>query len=144
MGIIAAIISLFVASVYLGVQADTPASTVQQAPFGWVLVLAATLLLLLSFLGAPARYLPRPVIYLGRISYGLYLIHELVYTLTFHTWKEKLHLLSEFLHVPGWSGAIGTIIAFAATVLVAHLSYQLYEKPFLRLKQRFTFVPSRD
>lgn len=82
--------------------------------------------------------------YLGRISYGLYLFHELVYTLIFHTWKTKLHLLSEFLRVAGWSGGLGTIIAFSATALIAHLSYQIYEKPFLRLKRRFTFVPSRD
>ena len=143
-GILGGIISLFAASVYLHVQADTPASTAQQASIGWALVLAATLLFLLSLLGTPARYLPRSIIYLGRISYGLYLFHELVYTLIFHRWKDKLRLLSEFLHLAGWRGGIGTVIAFGATVLIAHLSYQFYEKPFLRLKRKFTFVPSRD
>ena len=71
--ILAGIASLFAALVYLGVQADTPSSNVLQAPVGWALVLAATLLFLLSLVGMPARYLPGPVVYLGRISYGLYL-----------------------------------------------------------------------
>lgn len=138
------IVCLFVASVYFGVQADTPSSTVLGAPLGWGLVLAGTLLFFLSLLGAPTRFLPRPIVYLGRISYGLYLFHELVYTLVFHTWKAQLHRLSTLLHLPAWDGGLGTTIAFCTTVLMAHLSYQFYERPFLRLKRRFTYVPSRD
>ena len=144
LGMLAGIACLFVASVYLGVQADTPSSTVLQAPLGWALVLAGTLLFFLSLLGVPAHYLPKPIVYLGRISYGLYLFHELIYTLVFHTWKLRLFRLSEALHLTDWTGGIGTVIAFFTTVLLAHLSYQYYERPFLRLKQRFTFVPSRD
>jgi peptidoglycan/LPS O-acetylase OafA/YrhL len=144
LGILAGILCLFVASVYLGVQADTPSSTVRQAPLGWCLVLIGTVLFFLSLLGTPARYLPRPIVYLGRISYGLYLFHELIYTLVFHTWKLQLHRYSKFLHLANWTGGLGTITAFCATVLLAHLSYQFYERPFLHLKRRFTFVPSRD
>ena len=107
-------------------------------------MLAATTLFLLSLLGTPARYLPKPVVYLGRISYGLYLFHELIYTLVFHTWKTQLFRLGELLHLTEWTGALGTVIAFASTFLLAHLSYQFYERPFLRLKRRFTFIPSRD
>jgi len=29
------------------------------------------------------------------------------------------------------------------TIAIAHLSYRYFESPFLRLKQRFTFVTSR-
>jgi peptidoglycan/LPS O-acetylase OafA/YrhL len=144
LGILTGIICLFVASVHLGVQADTPNSTVLQAPLGWALVLAATILFFLSLLGTPARYLPKPLIYLGRISYGLYLFHELVYTLVFHVWKAQLVRLSEFLRLGNWTGGVATAIAFATTILLAHLSYQFYERPFLRLKGRFTFIQSRD
>jgi peptidoglycan/LPS O-acetylase OafA/YrhL len=35
-------------------------------------------------------------------------------------------------------------LAFAATVIVASLLYRYFEMPFLRLKRRFTAVPSRD
>ena len=79
-----------VASITFGVQADTPHSTAVQAPIGWALVLAGTLLLFLSMLGFPSKYLPRPIVYLGRISYGLYLFHELVYWLIFSPGKEWL------------------------------------------------------
>jgi len=143
-GILAGVACLFVASVYLGVQADTPSSTVLQAPLGWALVLAGTTLFFLSLLGTPARYLPKSVVYLGRISYGLYLFHELVYTLIFHIWKTRIVHLSDFLHLSKWTGGVGTATAFCFTILLAHISYQFYERPFLRLKRRFTFIPSRD
>jgi len=133
-----------VASIALGVQADTPHSTVLQAPIGWALVLAGTTLIFLSLLGFPSKYLPKPIIYLGRISFGLYLFHELVYFLIFSTGRVWLTRLTHALHLVGWRNGLGTALAFCLTILVAHTSYQLYEKPFLRLKSRFTIVPSRD
>src|ERR1017187_6729075 len=47
-GVAACVVCWFVASVYLGVQADAPTSTVLQAPIGWGLVLLGTILLFLS------------------------------------------------------------------------------------------------
>jgi peptidoglycan/LPS O-acetylase OafA/YrhL len=38
---------------------------------------------------------------------------------------------------------IGTPLALALTVGLAALSYRYFESPFLRLKERFTFVQSR-
>jgi peptidoglycan/LPS O-acetylase OafA/YrhL len=133
-----------VASITFGVQADTPHSTVVQAPIGWALVLAGTLLLFLGMLGFPSKYLPRPIVYLGRISYGLYLFHELIYWLIFSPGGAWLTRLSQLLRLVGARNCVGTALAFCLTVLVAHTSYQIYEKPFLRLKSRFTIVPSRD
>ncbi|MBN9615214.1 MAG: hypothetical protein BGO25_03100 [Acidobacteriales bacterium 59-55] len=144
LGIVGAIACWFVASVHFGVQADTPQSTVLQAPIGWALVLVGTALLFLSLLGTPERFLPRLVVYLGRISYGLYVFHELVYYLVFHLGKTWLTRFCELLRLIGWRGGVGTILSFLFTILVAHLSYQFYERPFLRLKRRFTIVPSRD
>jgi peptidoglycan/LPS O-acetylase OafA/YrhL len=95
-------------------------------------------------LGFPAKYLPKPIVYLGRISYGLYLFHELIYFRIFHPGKAWLARFSQALHLADWRNGVGTTLAFCLTVLVAHTSYQLYEKPFLRLKSRFTIVPSRD
>lgn len=140
---LAAISCWLIASIVFGVQADTPHSTVAEAPIGWALVLAGTLALFLSVLGLPLKYLPAPIVYLGRISYGLYLFHETVYFLIFSVGKTWLAHLSTALHLAGWRDGLGTVLAFIVTVLVAHISYQLYERPFLRLKSRFTIVPSR-
>ena len=114
-----------VASLAFGVQADTPHSTVVQAPIGWALVLAGTLLLFLSMLGFPSKYLPSPIVYLGRISYGLYLFHELVYFLIFSQQRlahpsrpgaasrrlEKRHRNNPrlLLHRPGSAHVVSTL-----------------------------------
>ena len=72
--------------------------------------------------------LGRGFIYLGRISYGLYVFHLLFLTLL-------AARLSHFL--------AREVSAFAITIAAASLSYAFLEKPFLRLKQRFTYVHSR-
>jgi peptidoglycan/LPS O-acetylase OafA/YrhL len=132
------------ASLIFGVQADTPHSATLGAPIGWALLLAGTLLLFLSLLGIAPKYLPKPLVYLGRISYGLYVFHELVYFLVFKAGRRWLTHFSNVLHLPNWRNGIGTVFALGLTILVAHLSYRFYERPFLSLKKRFTFVPSRD
>ncbi len=56
--LVAAMVSVsccLVASIAFGVQVDTLHSTVVQAPIGWALVLAGTLLLFLSVLGLPPK-----------------------------------------------------------------------------------------
>ena len=70
----------------------------------------------------------RPLIYLGRISYGLYVFHSPVLVgSTLCDWAPW------FVRLPA---------AFGLTVAIAALSYRLLEQPFLRLKERFTYVPS--
>lgn len=71
----------------------------------------------------------RLLVYLGRISYGLYVFHEPVLAASpLHHWE-----LPWFVRLP---------IAFGLTVAIAALSYRLLEQPFLRLKERFTYVRS--
>jgi peptidoglycan/LPS O-acetylase OafA/YrhL len=114
-----------VASLAFGVQAYTPHSAAQQAPLGWALVLIGTGPLFLSMLGFPSKYLPSPIIYLGRISYGLYLFHELVYFLIFSPGKVWLTRLSQSLHLADWRNGVGTTLAFCLSVFISHTSYQL-------------------
>jgi peptidoglycan/LPS O-acetylase OafA/YrhL len=38
----------------------------------------------------------------------------------------------------------GTVAVLALSILVAHLSFKYFERPFLRMKERFTFVASRE
>ena len=100
--------------------------------------------MLVSLLGTPRRFLPAPLIYLGRISYGLYLIHIFFFWLVYDKFRPWLTQLTEQAGIAGWRDNIGQLLAFTATVFFASLLYRFYETPFLRLKRRFTRVPSRD
>jgi len=134
-----------VANMVFHVQADAPhLSNSYEAVGGWLLVLLGTLLMFFSLLGTPGRYLPKPLIYLGRISYGMYIFHALMLWLVFHVCKEELAGICKALHLEEWQKTVGSILVFAFTVLVSMLSYRFFERPFLSLKRRFTFVPSRD
>lgn len=132
------------ASIVCGIKADFPRSTVAQSLLGWPLVLAGAALMFVAMLGMPRRFLPGPLIYLGRISYGLYLIHIFFFWLVYDQFKPWLVHACAAAGLDAWRDDVGAAIAFAATVAVASVLYRTVEMPFLRLKRRFTFVPSRD
>jgi peptidoglycan/LPS O-acetylase OafA/YrhL len=74
-----------------------------------------------------------PLVYLGRISYGLYVYHTL-----------GIRLASRMLHAVGHNSILLQVVAsLGVTILFAALSYQILERPFLLLKERFTRVLSR-
>lgn len=92
---------------------------------GLVIALACGVLLMVV-LSARGGILVHPVlVYLGKISYGLYLFH-----------LPGLHVFA-----PLWWPLQATL-GLALTIGVASLSYRYLERPFLTLKQRFTHVPS--
>jgi len=71
----------------------------------------------------PVRLLALPpVAYLGQISYGLYLVHV-----------PMLLLVGEVLH-----GVASVVVAAAATLLLAVLSWHLLERPIMRWGQQRT------
>ncbi|HLH06887.1 MAG TPA: acyltransferase [Terriglobales bacterium] len=78
--------------------------------------------------------LPGWLIYLGKISYGLYVFHLLGVFLT-----DRLLLIPNGLE----RGALRALISMAFIIGMASLSYRYLEMPFLRLKDKFTRVPSR-
>jgi peptidoglycan/LPS O-acetylase OafA/YrhL len=66
--------------------------------------------------------------YLGKISYGLYLYHKPVpYFIKIFALKLNFQI----------NGVLAFIISILITVLIAHFSYQLIEKRFLKLKEKF-------
>ena len=75
----------------------------------------------------------RPLRWLGRISYGAYVFHDLP------------HML--YVRLAIWVGALipfvgihvrssAALIALPCTLLLASLSFRYFESPFLRLKER--------
>lgn len=103
-------------------------------------VAALCTLILLAALrpaGEPARILAHPVmVYLGRISFGLYVVHILGLQLAQRLGAELgLGAAAQF--------ALKVGLGFAITLGLAALSYRAIERPFLRLKARFARVASR-
>jgi peptidoglycan/LPS O-acetylase OafA/YrhL len=111
---------------------------------GYQLVGLGCIVLLLGFLGMPQSFVPRPLIYLGKISYGLYVFHYLCRDIA-------VHMLPQWTRSGAWNGRLQLLLHFSAvlviallfTIILAALSYRFLEQPFLRLKERFTFIPSR-
>ncbi len=99
-------------------------------------VTAACVALILATLGLPmlsarTRAL-QALIYLGRISYGLYVFHFMFVMLfdvaATHDPRDRVIRI------------VGTLVA---TVAAAAVSYHLLERPFLQRKERFAHVQSR-
>lgn len=72
--------------------------------------------------------------FLGKISYGLYVIHPLM--IFFWSKIFIVELPSTFKYIAIYSLVLGS------TIVVAYLSYEHFEKYFLRLKARFSAILS--
>ena len=116
---------------------------------GYVLGAMGCLLVFASVNGSPMLARTKPLVYLGKISYGLYVYHVLCITLSRAcVWQILSHLSVRTERSTGsWEywlyGLTSSLLALGLVILVASLSYRFIEKPFLRLKERFTFVSSR-
>ncbi len=80
----------------------------------------------------------RPIAFLGKISYGLYLFHLLALKLstqwvTYNFGGKNIYNQNYLIFAVG----------LGLTILISSISYLLIEKPFLQLKSRFTIVQSR-
>jgi len=68
---------------------------------------------------------------LGSIAYGLYLIHPLVFVLTFYLFRSNRN-----------GGAIAAIVSVAVTILIAKASWEWFEKPFVKRGHREGYIAS--
>jgi peptidoglycan/LPS O-acetylase OafA/YrhL len=105
---------------------------------GWILILFSA-----CRPGWPQKWvLQAPFPRWGKISYGLYVYHYFAIHsmgLAFNWFQGKAHL-----PISGWTASwFVTAAAFLLTLGLAFLSYDVYEKPFLEIKKRFTFIRSR-
>ena len=95
--------------------------------------------------GQPLKWLLENRIsqYLGQISYGLYLFHNLVFNYyhtqptspTLQVWHKAVSLVPILNSTP----AIQLVYFYMLTVLISMLSWHLIEKPINALKARFSY-----
>ncbi len=130
---LAGITALAFGSLYFGIKNDPLTTT--RIVLGYPSVAIGGTLLLLSVLRTRTSSGNRVLIYLGRISYGLYVFHVLGLLISDHTVPDQTASLFRY------SLRVG--LALAATIAMAAVSYRWLETPFLSLKQRFTHVLSR-
>ncbi|HEX2330359.1 MAG TPA: acyltransferase [Candidatus Angelobacter sp.] len=95
---------------------------------------AASLAILLAHLGSRNPFLRNASLtYLGKISYGLYVVHEFA------------HMVAKLI-LPAATPVrvlLQSVVALALTIALAAASYRWLESPFLRMKERFARVQSR-
>ena len=73
-----------------------------------------------------------PLTHLGVLTYGMYLLHPIVYQSTLLAWKQ-LHLDI---------GPYGVIaVTISVTLLVAQASFKMLEAPFIRIGKKLTTGP---
>lgn len=95
----------------------------------------------LSLYGVQEHWMPRPLVYLGKISYGLYVFHEISLETAESFLRHLQDLTGDLNHV--LYGLAHVAIGFAITIGLAWISYRYFESPFLRLKEQFTVIRSR-
>jgi peptidoglycan/LPS O-acetylase OafA/YrhL len=104
---------------------------------GYSLIGIGAVLIFFGFLGCPMPRASKPVVYLGKISYGLYVYHGMCLPVAFGVTGRILHRWDHLNPVMLYS------ITLPLTILCAVVSYRFFETPFLRLKDRFAVVQTR-
>jgi peptidoglycan/LPS O-acetylase OafA/YrhL len=82
----------------------------------------------------------KPLVYLGKISYGLYLYHFSIIWFVQKFFEKITPALSISDQVKPF---LIFFLALAITIASASLSYQWIEKPFLKMKGRFSTIQTR-
>jgi len=131
----AAISTLAAIGTYSHLNAPQSLAPVIGTLIGRPLVALASGAILIAFIGAtgPARILTsRGLVYLGKISYGLYVYH-----------MAGVLIAEHILRNPSGGHRGAAILGFLLTVAFSAISYRWFESPFLRLKDRFAVIRSR-
>ncbi|MGI4855167.1 MAG: acyltransferase family protein [Janthinobacterium lividum] len=92
---------------------------------GYATVAAACCLLLVAVQGLPS---PAPMVYSGKVSYGLYVFHLPVIALVSARFATY---------------SVGVLVSMVLTYGLAALSYRYFELPFLQRRQHLQLIPTR-
>ena len=125
------VVAALVVSATIPVQRAGWAIKLPHANYYQPLLLSVAVAAIIDYVsGGESRWSPLrwwPMVYVGRVSYGIYLLHPLVLGVAVPALGR------------GW---VAMELYLLATVGVAAASYELFEKRILRLKRRFSHVPS--
>jgi peptidoglycan/LPS O-acetylase OafA/YrhL len=77
----------------------------------------------------------RPLRWIGRISYGAYVFHDLFHDLYVHA---SIAMGRHSAFCATHKDLVTIVLALTSTFLVAWLSFRYFESPFLNLKERWT------
>lgn len=75
-----------------------------------------------------------PIKYLGKISYGLYIFHLTVTYFVINAFQSGQIAIDVKWSFP---------LALMFTIILSIISYELFEKRFLKMKSRFTRIENR-
>jgi len=75
-----------------------------------------------------------PFLYLGKVSYGIYMYGNILVPIIIKKLMLAHHIQNMYIY-------FATV--FSLSLIVPIISYELMEKPFLKLKQRFALVKTR-
>jgi peptidoglycan/LPS O-acetylase OafA/YrhL len=131
--LVAGITGLAMGSMVFGIK-DDPLTTARIV-LGYPSVAIGGTLVLLAVLRDTDRKPNRALVYLGRISYGLYVFHVLGLLISDYVVHEQTASLFRY--------SLRVLVALSATIFMAAISYRWLESPFLQLKERFAHVLSR-
>lgn len=132
--LLAAGVATWIVTFWFTVVIELPKVSTWQSALGHLLTALASAAILFSVMGSQNAFLRNKwLLYLGKISYGLYVLHEFA-----HYCAMRLLPASTPMQVIKQSA-----LSLALTILLAAASYRWLESPFLRLKERFAYVQSR-
>jgi peptidoglycan/LPS O-acetylase OafA/YrhL len=110
------------------------------APIRPQLVAVLSIVCIASQLNNPIINLENRVCdFIGKISYGIYVIHPLLIFALSALYRNAGIQLPKVA-----AGILIYCIITAATILIAWLSYRFYESPFLRMKNKFAIIHSQN
>lgn len=110
------------------------------APIRPQVIAALSLVCIMSQLGHPIINLEnRMCDFVGKISYGIYVIHPLLIYLLSMLYRNANVQLPR-----GLSIILIYCVVTAVTIFIAWISYRFFESPFLKMKNKFAIVHSRN
>jgi len=96
------------------------------ARFDWLFILAFSTLILGLSTTQRSGFASRPMIYLGEISYSIYLVHSLIISVIAMVAKRV------FEH-PHWTAGLAwAVLSFALSIVAGHVLFVLVERPWRR------------